>query len=313
MEVTKDGGLLPVSRIGEIEPRSADQAWLIEDLWLAQAAGIIGGQPKLWKSWFCLDAAVSIASGTKCLGRFAIRETGPTMVYMAEDDPPDVRRRVDGICQSRGLDVRELDLNLITSSRLYLDDDADRAQLRRSIEKYRPKLLVLDPLVRLHRGNENDSRDVAALLGFLRELQRDYASAIILAHHASKRSVGRPGQGLRGSSDLHAFGSSNLYLSHHGDAVQVDVEHRFAASTGPYLVRLVDEGGTHLELTDAAATKEPSLEERILVHLEDEDVPVPRAELRRALRVNNDRLGKSLGVLLRGGQIIATQGGVTLS
>jgi hypothetical protein len=247
------------------------------------------------------------------LGAFVVREVGPALVYMAEDDAPDVKKRVDGICQFRGIDVQALDLTLITSSRLYLDDDGDRDKLRRTIAHVRPKLLVLDPLVRIHRGNENDSRDVAMLLGFLRELQREHGCAIVLAHHASKRSHGRPGQGLRGSSDLHAFGTSNLYLSHRDGAVEIMTEHRAAAATGPYLVRLVDDGGTHLELVASSEVvpAAPQLEERILDHLARADCPVGRSDLRRALGVNNHRLGKALSALREGGQIAQAPEGFT--
>lgn len=310
----KNDDLLPTVRIGQVEARVAGTEWLIEGLWLAGATGIIGGQPKLWKSWLCLEMAVSVASGVACLGRFAVTGGGPALVFMAEDDPPDVKKRVDGICAHRSLDVNTLDLTLITSTRLYLDDEADRDKLRRTIEHVRPKLLVLDPLVRLHRGNENDSRDIATLLGFLRELQRQYGCAIVLAHHANKRGHSRPGQGLRGSSDLHAFGSSNLYLSHRDDAVEINVEHRAAASTGPYFIRLVDDGGTHLQLAAAGtAADEPSLEERILDHISRADDPVARADLRGALRINNHRLGKALADLLANGQIVATSDGLALN
>ncbi|MHB1426267.1 MAG: hypothetical protein ACYC3I_24135 [Gemmataceae bacterium] len=65
-------------------------------------------------------------------------------------------------------------------------------------------------------------------------------------------------------------------------------------------------------MTNSTEISVPSLEERILTHLGDEDAPVPRAELRRALRVNNHRLGKAITHLLHGGQIISTPDGVTL-
>lgn len=309
------GELLPIVRIGQVEARAAGTEWLIEGLWLAGAAGIIGGQPKLWKSWTCLELAVAVSSGMPCLAAFTVKDAGPALVYMAEDDAPDVKKRVDGICRYRSIDVTTLDLTLITSSRLYLDDDADRDKLRRTIAHVRPKLLVLDPLVRIHRGNENDSRDIALLLGFLRELQREYGCAIVLAHHASKRGHGRPGQGLRGSSDLHAFGTSNLYLSHQGDAVEIATEHRAAAATGPYLVRLIDEGGTHLEIVEsgAASPAAPLLENRVLEQLAHEPQPVSRSDLRRTLQVNNQRLGKALTALREGGHVTATRDGFALA
>jgi RecA-family ATPase len=66
--------------------------------------------------------------------------------------------------------------------------------------------------VRLHRIDENVSGDVAPLLAFLRELQRRHAIAVVLVHHAKKGAgTMRAGQALRGSSEFHAWGDSNLY------------------------------------------------------------------------------------------------------
>jgi len=80
----------------------------------------------------------------------------------------------------------------------------------------RPKLLVLDPFVRLHRIDENLSGEVAPLLAYLRELQRRFHVAVV--HHARKGGAKlRAGQALRGSSEFHAWGDSNLYLRRHGD------------------------------------------------------------------------------------------------
>ena len=45
------------------------------------------------------------------------------------------------------------------------------------------------------------------------DMQRTYDAAIVLVHHASKKHHAQPGQALRGSSDLHAFGDSNAYLA----------------------------------------------------------------------------------------------------
>jgi RecA-family ATPase len=51
-------------------------------------------------------------------------------------------------------------------------------------------------------------------LAYIRELQRQLDLSVILVHHTRKNAAGgiAAGQGLRGSSDLHAFGDSNLYL-----------------------------------------------------------------------------------------------------
>ena len=46
--------------------------WLIDQLWTAQAVGIIGGTPKSLKSWLALEMGVAVASGSACLATFAV-------------------------------------------------------------------------------------------------------------------------------------------------------------------------------------------------------------------------------------------------
>ena len=56
------------------------------------------------------------------------------------------------------------------------------------MQQLRPRLLILDPLIRLHRLEENAAPQIAALLSYLRELQREFHLAVLLVHHARKDS-----------------------------------------------------------------------------------------------------------------------------
>ncbi len=305
---------LPLCQVGAIEERR-DASWLIESLWLNEAAGIIGGQPKCGKSWLGLDLAVSVASKTPCLGRFPVVTQGPALVFLAEDSLHGVRDRVAGICRSRGLRIEEIAVSVITAAALRLDDDSDRDRLWRTIEKVGPRLLLLDPLVRLHRLDENNSRDIAGILGFLREIQRHFATAVVLTHHASKKTHGRPGQGLRGSSDLHAFGDSNLYLSRDDEGIVLAVEHRAAAAMDKVRLQLVPGEDVHLCVADPPSTSTQlatSLEERILATLNTSTEPITRDHLRAALRVNNQRFGQALSALAASCRICIASDGISL-
>jgi hypothetical protein len=73
--------------------------WLVQGLWSDQAVGILGGEPKCCKSFLALDLAVSVAAGTPCLRRFAVRRTGPVLLFPAQDSLAVVRRRLEGIAQ----------------------------------------------------------------------------------------------------------------------------------------------------------------------------------------------------------------------
>jgi len=142
---------LKTMRAAEIKSVAEEERWLIESLWPDSAVGVLGGQPKSFKTFLALDLAISVASGTPCLGRYAVAVRSRALVYLAEDGLLDVRSRIEGIAKSRGLGLDDLDLDIIAEPVLRLDQEPDQRRLRQTIERMKPRLLVLDPLVRLHR------------------------------------------------------------------------------------------------------------------------------------------------------------------
>src|SRR6185295_9165673 len=222
---------LPVTRAADLADVPMARRWLVEDLWGDEAVGIVGGEPKCCKSFLALDLAVAVASGAPCMRRFAVARTGRVLLFAAEDALHVVRQRLAGIAVAAGVALADLDIQVITAPSVRLDVERDRDALAETVAKLRPKLLVLDPFVRLHRIDENNSGEVAPLLAYLRELQRRYYLAVVLVHHARKGGAKmRAGQALRGSSEFHAWGDSNLYLRRHSDQLTLSVEHRAAAS-----------------------------------------------------------------------------------
>jgi hypothetical protein len=307
-----EGDILPLSKVGSITPKAMRTEWLIESLWQEEACGIIGGQPKCCKSWLGLDMAVSVASGTPCLGKFIIPKKGPSLIFMAEDRIEEVRSRIEGIAISRGLDLSSLDVFLITIPVMRLDVEEDQKRLAATIASIRPRLLLLDPLVRLHRLDENNAREISGLLGYLRELERRFKVSIIVTHHASKRLHARPGQGLRGSSDLHAFGDSNIYLARCKEDIELSVEHRAAPSIEKLSLRLKIEQHSvflHILGEPQAEPSEISLNQRITNLLEKNTSPITRTQIRETLRVNNHRLGQAINQLVSSNLVtISAQG-----
>ncbi|MFC1463060.1 AAA family ATPase, partial [Verrucomicrobiota bacterium] len=240
---------LPVKKACELAHEADQPGWLIDWLWADQAVGMLGGEPKCCKSFLALDIGVSVASGAACLRRFPVRRTGPVLLFPAEDALGVVHQRLEGICNATGASIDDLPLFVITTPRLLLDLPQDRERLRETVAEIRPVLLVLDPFIRLHRADENASKEIAPLLGYLRELQREFQTAVLLVHHVRKgSSKDRPGQALRGSSDMHGWGDSNLYLRRNHKHLLLTVEHRAAPSQNDIPVDLVS-GGDSLALS----------------------------------------------------------------
>jgi RecA-family ATPase len=207
--------VLPAHQLAAVAP---ERRWLIDGLWAEQAVGIVGGEPKCCKSFLALGMAVAVATGTACLRRFAVPHPGRVLLFAAEDALHVVRQRLEGIAASASLPLTQLDVHVITAPVLRLDQEEDRQRLTATVAALQPKLLILDPFVRLHRVDENAAGEVAPLLAFLRELQRGFHLAIIVVHHARKGAARlRAGQALRGSSEFHAWGDSNLYMRRVGE------------------------------------------------------------------------------------------------
>jgi len=189
----------------ELEDRPRARRWLVEALWSEQGVGIVGGEPKCGKSFLALDIAVAVAAGVPCLRHFRPAGSGAVLLFAAEDAGHIVRTRLEGIAQAAGARFETLDIAVIDVPTLRLDHRNDRQRLIETVERVRPSLLVLDPLVRLHGIDENAVAEVAPILGFLRDIQRRFETAVLLVHHARKSGATRPGQALRGSSELHDY------------------------------------------------------------------------------------------------------------
>ena len=300
---------LPVQPAHRLAARAEQQHWLVSGLWADQAVGIIGGEPKCCKSFLALDLAVAVATATPCLRRFPVPRPGRVLLYAAEDVLHIVRRRLAGICAAAAIAIADLDVQVITAPSLRLDLAADRASLDETVATLKPRLLVLDPFVRLHRIDENNSGEVAPLLAFLRELQRRHALAVAVVHHAKKGAGNiRAGQALRGSSEFHAWGDSNLYLRRDSnDRIILTVEHR-AASAMPALA-LEPIGADRLPERGVAPA---SLDQRITAALADGEQPRPFADLHAVCRVRTTTLYERLAAMTAAGIIAKSADGYRL-
>lgn len=308
-----DNQLLPVVRVGDLPHEDQDQRWLVEQLWGESSVGVIGGAPKCSKTWLGLDLALSVATGTACLGKYAVPRPGPALVYLAEDALPIVRERVAGMARHRGLELAAVAIHVITAPTLQLDREPHRSRLLETARRLRPRLLLLDPLVRLHSIDENHAGEVAGLLAYFRSLQRQLDLSVVLVHHTRKNAAAgvAAGQGLRGSSDLHAFGDSNLYLRRTREHLVLSSEHRAAPAAPPVALQLVasDAHRTHLEvIAELHEQLRRSLQDQIL-DLLPPGVVLTRAKLRITLGVKNERLGEALEGLERAGRLRRTAAG----
>jgi AAA domain len=310
--------LLPVQRASQLSSAGPQTQWLIEGLWSDQAVGILGGEPKCCKSFLALDVAVSVASGAACLRQFPVRRTGKVLLFPAEDSLAVVRQRLEGIACAAQIDFQSLPVEVITAPCLRLDTPTDRQRLTQSVQALQPILLILDPLIRLHRVDENDATQIATLLSYLRELQRQFGLAVLLVHHARKDShSSRPGQALRGSSELHGWGDSNLYLRRKGSQLTLSTEHRAAPSQDHIPLQLTESGSTMTLSVLAGPLAQPSTQptpvERVRQALAQLQEPAPVQQLRKLCGMRTADVCSALEDLSKLGEVSRNSRGYQLN
>jgi len=186
--------------------------WTIQGLIEDKTFGIIGGEPKTSKSWFALEAALSVASGIPMLGQFPTNgERRPVALIMLEDSPHNVYARLRALAASKGISVDEL-----AGLPIYLRfkrgiDLATRFDTRWVIDAVNGAnkdmaLVLIDPLRNAHTAEENDSKSMTSVCDNIRDIRDATGSAIVLTHHLRKPSASdesSPGHALRGSGALY--------------------------------------------------------------------------------------------------------------
>jgi hypothetical protein len=202
--------------------------YLIDGMLQRGDTALVSAPPKLGKSFFWGNVAISLGTGTPFLGR----ETSKSNVLIIDLElRKDVAiDRLIGIAQGRGFEKVPENVYLWSLARHTYDLDAICEALKDELENL-PKmdLVVVDPIYVLDRGDnfdENSAHSVTRLLTALEKLTTEQDSALGLCHHTRKGNLNKTDSLDRssGSSAFSRFCSVNLSLSHHEHANCVIVQ-----------------------------------------------------------------------------------------
>jgi len=183
---------------------------------------VIGAPAKMRKSFFAMQLAYCISAGKTFLGEFEIQKPYKVLYIEKEIGIPGVRERIElqDKYYERDRDAKQnlafLPKGGKESRGLFLGSPA----LSGIIEKHDPDVLVLDPLRRFHRADEDKSGDMEQVFDEIEALQEvgrdeDNRRSVILVHHCGKPSEFRDQEdpvALRGSSFIFDAGDSYVML-----------------------------------------------------------------------------------------------------
>ncbi len=273
---------------------------------------LLGGRPKIGKSWLALNMAVAVASGGTFLGRVAA--PGRALYLALEDSPSRLKRRLDLV-----LDGREPPVNLdfaVTCPALGGINGGAVAAIRHwQGAGERPALVIVDVAQRIRpatgKGERLYEADYNALIP-LKTMADEDGIALVAVCHTRKSAAEDGGDpldaisgtlGLVGAAD-HALildrNSTGYTLYGRGrDVEEFNIALSFDASRG-----------TWRALGDAADVSRSETRLLILSVLRGAPGPLSPASIAKASRLNGEVVRKQMERMVAAGEVVKLQRGV---
>jgi len=214
---------------------------LVDKLWQKEGCGFFGGEPKTLKTYTALDMAIAIVTGGKVFDQFAVNETGPAILFLEETKRNEADQRIDQLCRGKRIDRSRLDdLHLSIQRRIQLNEPSFQEEIRWRCSEIKPVVCFFDHLGRMAPDAHYAAAEVNPVLDFLRSLQVDHSTAVVLVDHLNRPKNDKP---ERGASRLpgtvkYAWMDCGLFFTRPegSDVVQVEGEHREARDPEPFTI-----------------------------------------------------------------------------
>lgn len=185
------------------EPR-----WAVPGL-VAEGLTILGGAPKLGKSWLCLSLGVDVAGGHPVLGK--IEAESGSVLYAALEDPP--RRLKARLHKIIGSAPGPVDLTLVTelpAMAVALDMIAEWLEAHPDA-----RLVIVDVLAKIRppaSAGKSAYEEDYRVLSQLKQLADRYRVAVVVVTHLRKMEAADVFDQVSGSTGLTGAADATLVL-----------------------------------------------------------------------------------------------------
>jgi KaiC/GvpD/RAD55 family RecA-like ATPase len=189
-----------------VAPGDPGGDWLVDRLIQRGMRGLIVAKPKVGKSLFMLDIAISLATQGRVLGLKPYHRPVRVAVISREDGPQLLSDRIKMLATGRNLGMRDVDTNLRVnteeqSKRFKIDNQGDLEEMAQWLRAEAIEFCIIDVLARLHFGKENSADEMTKVMLKFDELAQLSGSQICVIHHSNAEGEGRGSTAIDGWAD----------------------------------------------------------------------------------------------------------------
>src|SRR3954453_4066021 len=273
--------------------------------YLAEGVTVLGGKPKIGKSWLTAGICIAVATGGYALGSIKVDE-GDVLWLALEDNKRRLQRRLNQLIPT-GNRPKRLYYDL-TCPRL---DDGGLEAIREWIGSVpNARLVVVDVLNKVRPAQKPNEGiydyDVRSLAG-LQSLAAEFGIAIVVVHHTRKAEAEDPFDCLSGSTGLTGTADATLILARDSqgttlygrgrDLDEIESAMSFDKTTGHWSV-LGDAASVRTTDERKVSFAHDVLIGRDVLNLQGqahERVPLVVGQAEDALQLVDERVGRGIG------------------
>ena len=202
---------------------------LFEGFLLHKTVTMLSAEPFVGKTLLMLAMAISLNTGRPLFGKHnpeALRR----VLFIGQDAPTwDYVRQARKLLRGYEIDAAnygELETDLILNENVRItDNNFIENWLRPWHDATAFDVLMLDTLISVHSADENDNRQMSAVMSILKTIRDQFHCAVIFSHHLSKPQGDSPisaNYRARGATAI-AGGVDFHFQLHQGDSGQVNL------------------------------------------------------------------------------------------
>lgn len=264
--------------------------WIVPSLIPCRTISLIYGKPGTYKTYIMMHIAMCAAKGVNLFTNSPYIAKQCKVLFVDKDnDIYYIKERVESL---GGLDIDTA--GFYTDSSLFkVEDEKSVERLIETIRENNIELVVFDTARDIHKGNEDDSKDMNNVIDTFKRINREGCAVIAIAH-SRKSTEGDLIDHLRGSSAIAGTASSMISVKLNGeDRITLELsKSRFAKKIKPLEIRAIsgEKGIKGFEYLGIAANviknkDSDELASKILEILKD-SIGLKRKELLAAIQIN---------------------------